>query len=722
MNYTNCYTLFTAGQKTRMLASAGSPARLSLATSLGGTATYSGSAPCNPKIDFELDNYQVTEATAATSGCRYYTDYQFNMVIGNSPSATATATLSVLSGTATEGIDFDITTNGSFSAPSKTLTFPSGSDLPQPFTIRIYDDANVEATENVVLGFTVSSGGGNAIAGDGRPNLTITIYDNDVAPYGPTSATRTIGSSQGTMHGPFSASSNRQKFQAIYRASDLSAAGIPAGNLTGLAFDLVKASASGFVYNNLTIRMGTTSQNSLYNGTTEFPVSDASFTTVYSAGYSTVNGWNSLGFTTPFAWNGTANIVVEICYDDGTSTDLNDDCLGYVDGSGVVSTVFAGINCGSSFGAFSYYNSGVKPLIQFTYPDPGTQVDTVLNASRAEYLGPNTDIYFYDQVTRKLMARIQNLSGFNYDCTQVIIDRSGTGATPFWNNTPANYLMDKTFHVIPTNNNPSGSYNITLYYTQQEVSGWQTATGQSLSNILLVKTTNPIFLVTPSNPSGGGTTVTGIPAISSVGSNTGLTYNFTTGFSGFGAGAVGVVLATELLDFEGRLVNDKVFLDWTTLTEENLNGFDVERSTDGVNYVKLGFVPAAGNSNAKRTYYFQDPGLPAAVNYYRLRQISQDNSFQYSRIVVIRSAESAFRVLNNPFVTTLDVQFDRIPEGSISIRLMDMTGRQLYLSERNSAGTARMTIDLSACRLSSGIYLLEVSYNDQRHTARVLKQ
>jgi hypothetical protein len=644
------------------------------------------------------------------------------MLIGSSPSATATATLGVVSGTATEGLDFDITTNGSFTAPSKTLTFPSGSAQSQPFTIRVYDDAIVEGTENMVLGFTVNAGGGNAVPGDGRPNLTLTIYDNEVAPYGPTTATVSIGTSQGSMQGPFSAASVKQKFQTLFRVSDLSGAGVPLGNITGLALNLVKASGASFVYSNLTIKMGLTSQNSLYNGTTEFPLSDASFTTVYSSNYTTVNGWNSIGFTTPFAWNGTSNIVVEVCYDDGTLTDLNDDCLGYYDGSGVVSTVFAGVNCGSSFGAFSYYNSGIKPIIQFTYPDPGTQVDTVLNASRVEYLGPNTDIYFYDQATKKLMARIQNLSGFNYDCTQVIIDRSGTGATPFWNNTPANYLMDKTFHVIPTNNNPSGSYNITLYYTQQEVSGWQAATGQNLNNILLVKTTNAISSVTPGNPSGGGTTVTGIPVLSTIGTSTGLTYNFTTGFSGFGAGAVGVILATELLDFEGHLVNGRVALDWTTSSEESLYGFDVEKSTDGISFSKLAFVPAMGRSTSKKTYYFQDPGIPAAINYYRLRQVNQDNGYQYSKIILVRSAEGAFRVLNNPFTSTLDLQFEKVPQGPVSIRLSDMTGRQLFRSERSVSGTSRMTLDLSGYSIARGVYLLEVDYDAERHVAQVVKE
>jgi Pregnancy-associated plasma protein-A/Secretion system C-terminal sorting domain len=722
MNYTNCNTLFTAGQKTRMLASAGSPNRISLSTSLGGTPPDGGTTTCNPKIDFELDNYQVTEATAATTGCRSYTDYQFNMVIGNIPTATATATLGVVSGTATEGLDFDITTNGNFLSPSKVLTFPTGSDALQTFTIRVYDDASVEGTENFVLGFTVNNGGGNASAGDGRPNLTITIYDNDVAPYGPVSVTKSVGSSLGSMQSPFAASNTKQKSQSLYRASDLSSAGIPAGNITGLALNLVKASATSFVYNGLTIKLGLTTQNSLYNGSTQFPVNDVSFTTVYSSNYSTLNGWNNIGFSTAFTWDGTSNIVVEICYDNGGATDLDDDCLGYIDGSNNVSFAWGTINCGASFSSFNYYAGGVKPIIQFVYPDPGTQVQTILNSSKQEYLGPNSDIYFYDQANNKLMARIQNLSNFNYDCTQVIIDRAGTGATAFWNNTPSNYLMDKTFHVLPTNNNPSGSYNITLYYTQTEVNGWQTATGQNLANIQLVKTTNPISSVTPSNPTAGGTTAMGIPSITSVGTNTGLSYNFTTGFSGFGAGVMGTILATESLNFEGHLFNNHASLDWTTSSEENVSGFEIERSYDAVLFTELGFTAAVGNSASKKDYFFNDPDPALAISYYRLKQINSDNSFQYSKVILIRSTNDDFKVLNNPFVNTLDIQLDKIPTGPVFIRLSDVTGRELYRTTTNPSESERIEINLSGCNLSQGIYLLEVTYNNQRHVARILKQ
>lgn len=721
MNYTNCYTLFTPGQAARMQAFAASPYRSSLTTSFGGTPP---DASCSPKIDFQLQGDRQTEATAATTGCRNYKDYSYNMVIGTSASATATATITVNSGgTATQGIDFDITTNGSFSSPSQQLTFPGGSTASQPFTIRIYDDASVNSTRTATLGFTVNNGGGNAIAGDGRPNFVLTIDDNDIAPYGPATVVASVGSDQGAISSPFMAANTKTKSQMLYYASELTAQGVKAGNITALAFLIDKLSGASFVYQGLTIKMGNTTLGATYNGSA---INDAAFTTVYSSNYTTANGWNTFTFSTPFVWDGTSNVAVEFCYDNGATTGTSDNMEGYIDGSSNTNYIFSPVSCSAAWGSLSgYANNGVKPIVRISYSDPGTQVQTAVNSSQSQWLGPNTDVYFYDAANGQLMARIQNLSSFDYGCTQVVIDRAGTAATQFWNTNTTNYLMDKTFHVIPTTNNPSGSYNITLYYTQAEVQGWQTATTQTLSAIQLVKVPGQISQVTPSNPTAAGTATIVTPAISALGTNTGLTYNFTNGFSGFGAGVPSVVvLPITLLQFTGRLDNNDAVLSWSTSMEQNSAGFEVDRSYDGQHFSKIGYVPAAGNSNTQKDYNFTDPSLSADSNYYQLKEISLDGRATYSKIVLIRDSHASptFTVLPNPFTTSLDIVFGHVPTGPVQFRLFDITGRQLWQQAGVQSEGSRLHLGISGSTLAPGVYLLEVRSSTGVETQRVIKR
>ena len=722
MAYTNCYTLFTAGQKARALATlAGEPNRVSLTTSLGATPTTSG---CTPKINFEFADGQATEVTGATADCRPYTDYTYNMVIGNDPSQPATATLAITGGTATETVDFAVTTNGNFAAPSKILSFPAGAHAAKSFTIRVYDDASVESAESFTLGFTVNNGGGSAVKGDGITSFSFIINDNDAAPAAPSSITRSIGSNVGLFQSPFAAANVKQKSQILYKAAELTAAGVKPGNITGLSLNISKNSGAGFVYQGLTIKMGHSLNTSLS------PVNDASYTTVYSSNYSTVSGWNSFTFATPFVWDGTSNVVVVICYDNGATAGASDDCQGYTDGIAGSNYVFSNINCGGSFSSWSLYNNGYKPIIRFVYSDQGTQPQTVLNTSRQEYLGPNADVYFYDQASGKLLARITNTSNFDYGCTTVTIDRNttsagaGTGAVAFWNNAAANYLLSKTIKVTPTTNNPAGTYQISLFYTQAEINAWQTATGQSINSAQLVKVASQVADVTPANPSGGGNVTISTPVITALGTNTILTAAFSNGFSGFGAGVAGVALPVQLLDFKAKLLANAVVLDWTTSSELNSHYFEVERSYDGINFTKAGTINAAGNSSLPLNYSFTDPSVAQENNFYRLKQVDRDGKWVYSKVVSIsyQGKANRLRVINNPFTDKVDIEFGKILSGRMVIKLLDAAGKEVFTSTAVANGQTRLRINTAGKNISAGIYILQVTAGQEQFAERVVKQ
>ena len=71
------------------------------------------------------------------------------------------------------------------------------------------------------------------------------------------------------------------------------------------------------------------------------------------------------------------------------------------------------------------------------------------------------------------MMTIENLSNWNYECTTVDVDRDvttvGNFSTSFVNGVAADFLASKTFYVSPTINSATGSYRITLYYTEAEI-------------------------------------------------------------------------------------------------------------------------------------------------------------------------------------------------------------------------------------------------------------
>ncbi len=122
-----------------------------------------------------------TESSTTTEGCRSFTDYVVNMHIDAPPTGDAAVTLNTNTSNAVEGIDYDITTNGSFTSPSKIITFPNGVTGDKPITIRVYNDALVENQEAIIITYAIG-GGTSAIAAPGSLSYSFFIADNDVAP------------------------------------------------------------------------------------------------------------------------------------------------------------------------------------------------------------------------------------------------------------------------------------------------------------------------------------------------------------------------------------------------------------------------------------------------------------------------------------------------------------------------------------------------------------
>lgn len=126
--------------------------------------------------------------------------------------------------------------------------------------------------------------------------------------------------------------------QFLILASELLAAGAPAGgNINNLAFNVTATNAQAL--NGFTIKIGATSVTAL---TATFQA-NGGFTTCYSANIgATSAGWNTYTFTNQFLWNGSSNIIVEVCYDNAawsgnstvqvSTTSFNSNTSSYTDG------------------------------------------------------------------------------------------------------------------------------------------------------------------------------------------------------------------------------------------------------------------------------------------------------------------------------------------------------------------------------------------------------
>ncbi len=685
-----------------------------LAAATHGRGIFTTNIPVSsvPGISFEKGLSSKVELTSATTGCRNYTDYTVNMLIENAPVGDAIVTLDVQAGnTATQGVDFDFTTNGNFASPSNTVTFVNGSAASKTISIRVYNDAEAEGTENFVLEY-ILSGTTNATRAVAPQTYSFDIKDNDAAPALPSAGTANVmtqsfflGNTAGSF--PFNSKLSGQRSEMLYKASELIAAGFTGGQINTFGIYLQKHSTKPYL--NLNIGMGTTNVDNLVDGSTLtiVPVSNVKAL----ASYSTVNGLNNFTLDNPFVWDGISNLVVEICYDNGSTdgTQLSDVVLGSPDGGTASQANFFwqdNITCSNSYnpalvGAFG---NGYKPAVQFGFGLPGNPIETVININKTEYIAGSGSNYFYAPTTANVINSLSNVSA---DLGCVLSNVFDAGNT--WQGFSGGLRSQKVIEITPATN-AGASYTVGLYYTAAELAG------KAPGTLRMAKTT----AATMAAANGGNTIIAGSTSFAAFGTGYLFTASF-TGFSKFFLVDANVALPVTLLSFDAGLNNKNILLNWTTSSEQNSKLFEIQKSADGVNYYSIGTVTAAGNSSSERNYHFTDNELNE-FNYYRLKMVDMDGKFVMSKTVLVRIADirQNLRLINNPFHSTIDIRLARLPKEKLYNELVSMDGKKVYSNE--AAATTNIRLDLSGTQLFAGTYLLRTRVDGKWYTNKVLKQ
>jgi Secretion system C-terminal sorting domain len=177
-----------------------------------------------------------------------------------------------------------------------------------------------------------------------------------------------------------------------------------------------------------------------------------------------------------------------------------------------------------------------------------------------------------------------------------------------------------------------------------------------------------------------------------------------TGFSGFFVTTDPLVtLPLTLLSFTGQLVNGKTQLQWKTANEINTHHFEVQESSDGMNFNPLATVMADGRGD--NSYSSIDAQTQTGNNYYRLKSVDNDGKFTYSKVVLIKissDGKSVFSVYPNPTAKQLVVQYDNT-NSAAQISIYSLQGQKIL--NTSVKGSTQTTIDVS--HLARGTYMIE---------------
>lgn len=180
-------------------------------------------------------------------------------------------------------------------------------------------------------------------------------------------------------------------------------------------------------------------------------------------------------------------------------------------------------------------------------------------------------------------------------------------------------------------------------------------------------------------------------------------------------------LPVSLTSFTAGLSNGVSKLNWTTASESNNSGFDVQRSTDGVEFASIGFVASKavqGNSSSVINYSYEDKTVPAGTHYYRLKQIDLNGDVEYSTIRVVNNVlnELAVKIYPNPAQNTLTLSTPLSLKGA-SYTVCNMVGQDFIKGKADEL----TRIDVST--LMPGIYFIKViSLQNEVQSIKFVKQ
>ncbi|WP_017256861.1 T9SS type A sorting domain-containing protein [Pedobacter arcticus] len=176
-------------------------------------------------------------------------------------------------------------------------------------------------------------------------------------------------------------------------------------------------------------------------------------------------------------------------------------------------------------------------------------------------------------------------------------------------------------------------------------------------------------------------------------------------------------LPVSLSSFNASLVNNQSQLNWSTASESNNAGFEIESSTDGISFNKIGFVASkSSNSSSKLSYTFNDKLASTGITYYRLKQLDLDGKFAYSDVKFINNQILIKGITISPNPTTDVIEVNGLNMDGVTFGLFTANGAKL-----NTKGLVEGN-KLSMAGLKAGIYILKVSKNGQLlQTTKVVK-
>ena len=180
-------------------------------------------------------------------------------------------------------------------------------------------------------------------------------------------------------------------------------------------------------------------------------------------------------------------------------------------------------------------------------------------------------------------------------------------------------------------------------------------------------------------------------------------------------------LPVKLVSFNGSVNKNKTQLQWMVAENETARNFEVQRSTNGIDFVTAGTVSASTKSGDAQ-YSFTENNAAERVMY-RLKMYDNNYKAEYSKILVFNSSlstQKSLQVITNPVREKMIISFNNDANEAAQVTIYDHTGRTIQKQTLNaSAGVNTATVALNG-NYTNGMYIVELATKTTRLSQKIM--
>jgi hypothetical protein len=575
------------------------------------------------------------------------------------------------------------------------------------------------ATNNIIRNCTITMGGGGAVLTNGTFGVVITNTATATAPNSNNSI-RNVTVNRATF-GVYMI--GQQNGTAIPTAPDVNneVSGCTFGNTTALGNNLASSSPIAILAANAT-------GVKIFNNT----ISDVTIANAANTGVAT-------GITLQnVSGNIYSNKILKITQGNTTSTTTSVRAIGITVGA-------------ISSGIVKVYNNFITGITR-SYTGAAVETPFAFGIRSTNFNGGGgTSEYYYNTIYMATAAPVpygsvafgsfaggvQMTTKNNIFYNNISTTSATARSVAIWNaNTVPNTLLTSDMNDLyapGTNGAVGGNGNnatpaAPLTYSTT-LTDWKTANASTDVNSVSINVNFTNAATGDLHLSGASTSNIQLAADPISGITTDIDNQSRSSFNPFmGADEAAGPLPVQLISFSGAKDGRNNKLQWSTSSESNNRGFELERSADGKNFSSIAFVQTKaenGTSNSTISYSFSDERATNATTYYRLKQLDRDGKITYSSATVVIKGDKygleISAVYPNPARERINLSITSGVAEKASISITDLNGRVVkQLNINLNAGDNYINLDINS--LASGSYVIRlINSQSEPKTAQFIK-